>query len=150
MKYFQNVVEAVTSLDVNTSAPAVIYSVFIPSMKVGDILNITSEFEVSNESVSQQGGDGYRITIGSSMIIADSAIATTGTIIDQEKAYIVTKDMHHTVVVKALNYRADSILTDKYINIVAYADAPDSDSSPGEYLVVEQNYGHLDVVQFVY
>ncbi len=150
MKYYQETTEAVEELDINTPTPVVIYSVFIPSMKVGDILNITSEFEVTNASVSQAGGDGYRVTVGSSMIIADSAVATTGTIIDQDKSYIVTTDMHHSVIVKALNYRVDTVMTDKYINVVAYADDPDDDSSPGEFLVVEQNYGHLDVVQFVY
>lgn len=137
--YYQDLTENNTSIPIINGTPTlkVVYSVFIPNIYVGDILKITSAFEVTNNYA-------YNAMIGSYIILGTSATATTGTILDPANAWNVTPAMHHGVVVKARQWQATADYTDAYINVIGYGSSVNA--LGGDAFVLEQGYGHLDVV----
>lgn len=137
MFYAQDLSENVTQLDIYNVTKAVIYSVPVSQINPNDVLQITCEFEATNPY-------SYNVMIGSWIVLADSATATTGTLLDPANAYNITPGNHHGVITKARNWMSQSSYANKYVNVVGWAASVNS--SPGQNLAIEQSYGHLDVL----
>lgn len=140
MQYYQCLQEKVTTLQItsNVAIKKVIYSIPIQDLPKNALLHITGAFEVTNP---------YKppVMIGSNIVLSAKADNPEGDLIDIACATNVTKDIHHGVVVKARQF-----LTTKaypgiwYLNLVGWAMS--YGFNPGDALIVEQHYGHLDVV----
>lgn len=137
MFYGQDITEAVSTLDIYNQTQVVIYSVLVEHISQNDIVHLTSQFEATNPYA-------YNVMIGSLVILADNNTATTGVVLDTATSFNITQNMHHGVVIKTRNWQAPQDYDHKYVNVIGYA-ASDI-SSPGDLLIIEQNYGHLDVV----
>jgi len=138
--YYQDLTENNTSIPIINGTPTlkVVYSVLIPVIYIGDILKITSTFEVTNPYT-------YNAMIGSYILLGTSATDTTSTnIIDPANAWNVTPAMHHGVVTKSRQWIATADYTNAYINVIGYGASVNAAS--GDAFVLEQGYGHLDVV----
>lgn len=134
--YAQDLIEKTTTLNLYKAEKRVIYSVLIPALNSGDIVHITSTFEVTNPYT-------YNAMIGSQIILANAPNEVTGTMIDPANSFNVTPDGHHGVVNKARTWKSPSSYINKYINVVAWSASVNA--LPGHLLIVEQQYGHLDV-----
>jgi len=135
--YGQNLTEMVTGLDIFNQTKASIFSVLVPKITAGNILQITSEFEATNPF-------SYNTMIACWIILTNSPTATLGTLIDPANDFNISPAMHHGVTVKARNWQAPSTFTNLYVNTVAWAGS--SNANPGDTLIIEQGYGHLDVL----
>jgi len=137
MFYAQDIHENVLNLDIYNKIPAVVYSVLVPTIKKNDVINITSELEVTNEHI-------YNAMISCNIILANKHIDVYGTLIDQSNAFNITPDMHHGVITKARNWQAESDYKLKYVNVVCWSASVNAVA--GDMLKLESGYGHLDVL----
>lgn len=137
MYYGQDLSEDVISLNIYTQTPQVIYSITVPTITENDILQITGQFEATNPY-------SYNAMISSTILLADTSTTTTGVLIDAATSFNITPNMHHGVVIKSRSWQAPQNYTNKCINFVAHSGA--DTASPGDLLIIEQMYGHLDVV----
>jgi hypothetical protein len=137
MFYGQDLSENVTQLDIFNTTKQVIYSVPISQINVDQIVQITAEFEATNPY-------SFNVMLGSWIIMADTAISVGGTLLDPANAFNITPGNHHGVISKARNWKSTTTYANQYINLVAWAAA--STASPGDNLIIEQQYGHLDVL----
>lgn len=116
----------------------VIFSIQLPTIAVGDLLEAHSSFEVTNNSSTQH------VMVGRWMTLAPSSIATTGIDISEAAVRNVSKSsMHHDVVADHASYVATMELTGKYLNLVAYSGA--ELARYNDVITVEQDYGRMFV-----
>ncbi len=134
--------ELVTSLPITTGQPysfRVVFSQAVTDLRAGDILQILSEFEATND-------EGYNCMIGCYVILATSAAATSGTEITEASGYNITPAMHHGMMTKVGTLIVPDSLAEGYVNVVAYAAS--TAAGTGDVLTVEQDYGRLSVLAF--
>lgn len=134
MLYATTDAELIQWLSIYSQSPKVIYSVPIDTEQ-GDILQITSQFQVTNSHK-------YNVEVGSYIVYGGSSIDITGILLTKPTAPNVTPDMHHYKGVLARQWQMEYSFSG-FINLVVYA-AADS-AKPGDMLEVNQGYGHLDV-----
>lgn len=120
-----------------TLHPEVIYSVHVEEASKGDILSITTSFEVTNDLP-------YNVMISSAIVLTNSEVEVKGVALDRPSAWNVTPDMHHGVVNRCRQFKLPEDISNKYVNVIAGA-ASDA-AKPNDVLTVEQQYGHLDLV----
>lgn len=137
MFYGQDINEHIECLQINPVVEQVLYSVKVPEIKQGDVLQVTSEFEITNDFT-------YNVMIGAKIILADSSKNTNGALIDQANGFNVTPNMHHGVVSKSRTWKAESTYNDKYVNVVIWSLSVNAFSN--DKLKIEKGYGHLDVL----
>lgn len=137
MFYVQDLSENITQLDIYNVTKQVIYSVPINQINMNDVVQITGSFEATNPY-------SYNVMIGSWIILGDSSKSTSGVLIDCANSFNITPNMHHGIVAKARNWQASSTYYNKYVNLVGWAASVDSLN--GHSLKIEQQYGHLDVL----
>lgn len=136
MLFYESLTELSHNISIYSIEKKVIYSVYIQEIKSDDILSITSEFEVTNNH-------SYNAMIGSSVILTDCYQCVEGITLDLPNAYNVSPSMHHGVIIKARQFKSKNEYHDKFINVIAWSAADKSKN--GDYLIIEKNYGHLDV-----
>jgi hypothetical protein len=137
MFYIQDITENINDLNISTINKEVIFSVPIEKIDIDDVIQITSEFEVTNQYK-------YNVMIGSWIVLGNTPLAIAGILLCPSTAFNVTPDMHHGIVSKSRNYKFNSSYSGKYVNMVSWA-ASDN-SSPKDILLIEKGHGHLDVV----
>ncbi len=115
----------------------VIYSVYIKEIKEGSTITLTSAFEATNNHV-------YNAMIASSVILADCSECIDGINIDIPNAFNISPSMHHGVIIKARQFKGNAEFNDKFINVIAWSSA--EKAKYGDYLIIEKNYGHLDLM----
>lgn len=136
MFYAQDVTEHVNVLNIYNSTPQVIYSVPIERIEKENVLQITSELEATNPY-------SYNVMIGCKIILGKTEQATEGVLIDSANAFNITPNMHHGVVTKIRNWKAQSTYINPCINLVCWSASVNS--HPNDTLKIEKNYGHLDL-----
>lgn len=136
MFYAQDLNEHIDFLQINPIIEQVIYSVKIPKINKNDVLQITTEFEATNNY-------DFNVMIGAKIILADSDKDTNGIVIDQSNGFNITKKMHHGVFCKARNWLATSNYKNKYLSVVIWGISVNAQNFDN--LKIEKHYGHLDV-----
>lgn len=122
--------------------PKILYSLEVYDLHQGDILSVTSAYEVTNENF-------FTTMIASNISLSSQGQYTSGTILDESRGYNVTKIMHHGIVTHA---RQIMLTQDypglNYINTVLWAASWDANKNLTDRLHVEKGYGHLDVIVY--
>jgi hypothetical protein len=99
------------------STPKVLFSIDLTSVSANDILVVTSEFLLTNDTGSTQ-------TLSAQLILTDSASSLTGTPLDSANVRNVTPNMHHITRVKgAIKQFSSDQGTDHYVNLVVSSSA---------------------------
>lgn len=133
--YDQCVTEQVNYLDIANPTKHIIYSIPI-KVKKDDILQVTSQFEVTNSY-------NYNVMISSAIIILPTDQSRFPANITCPVAFNVTPNMHHGIVIKARQWKS---LCDFEGSLQLTAYAASDNAKSGDHLIVEKGYGHLDVV----
>jgi hypothetical protein len=142
--YLQDTSEGVTSIAITNGGTynvKVVYSVQLPTIVyAGSIISITGISEVTNDQV-------YNLEVGRFIKIGTSATdAALSNYITRPVADNCTPANHHWVCTLSRQYYVSSNINNGYINFCMYGI---SDSvQVGQTMIVEQSYGHLDVVIF--
>lgn len=132
-----NAGELATSLPMIPNATKrVIYSIPLPDLAVGDLVQAWATFEVTNPYQ-------FNVMVGRSLLIGATADAITGTEISEPATRNITPGNHHDHIQDFGSYRAPIALTGKFLNLIAYAGS--SQAVAGDEAVVEQDYGRLFV-----
>jgi len=134
--------ELITSLPVTTGSPyqrKIIYSQQLNDIKAGEIIEVLSEFEVTNDL-------GFNVMIASIIILADNPTDVTGIEITEANGYNVTPGMHHGTTIKVGTYIVTADYAIKYVNVIGYAAS--TAASSGNVITVEHDYGRLSVLRF--
>lgn len=120
----------------------VLYSVEVDDLKRGDILSVTSAYEVTNHKH-------YTLMIASNVNISRYQAEVDGDIVDQPRGYNVTHVMHHGTVVHASQIKLTRDYPGRnFINTIVWSASPDANKNLGDTLHIEQGYGHLDVIVY--
>lgn len=134
--YYSTTTELVSQLNVYTGAQVTVYEISLGSVAVDKIINVTAQFEVTNQY-------SYNSMLGRYLWLTS----------DQANFYInkpatcnTTPNMHHQTVNLARNIKITQNLTNVKIQLRAYAASYSAQS--GHYNTVEQGYGHLDCIVF--
>lgn len=122
--------------------PAVLYSIEVDNLKKGDIISVTSGYEVTNKK-------DYTLMIASNISISPYQAQPYGEIIDESRGYNVTKIMHHGTVIHARQFKLEKDYPGRYfINTVLWSASSDANKNEGDSLHIEKGYGHLDVMVY--
>jgi hypothetical protein len=97
-----------------TNAKYAIYSVDVGPVSAGDILDITGEVEMTNDT-------GSPVRLSAQVVLASSSTGTSGTQVDNNNNFYITPDMHHGVRVKAGIVVVPSTADHLYVNFVCWA-----------------------------
>lgn len=115
----------------------VLMSVKVQNIKSGDLLVVTSEYEVTNNT-------GVNLQTSFYVVIGDKPDSIEGVRIDAAKGYNIDQMMHHGTHTIAKIYKCTSDISEGYINVVVYSVS--SAYRPGMSLIMEKGYSHLDVL----
>lgn len=122
--------------------PQVLYSIPLKDLKSGDILQVTSAYEVTNEKP-------YTLMISSHVILGVSVNSIDGELIDEARGYNLTKVGHHGTGYHIRQYKLTKDYPGTlYLNTVVWSASPDANPNLGDTLHIEKNYGHLDVIKY--
>ena len=138
--YYEDLVEKLRYLPLDTAFPYhkyVLYSVFLPEIKKGDLIYITNEFEATNDTL-------INLMIASEIKLCDSSQDIDGVILAQNNGFNISPMMHHGVTVHARIYKASDNYTNKYINVIIWTASSAANSY--DTVKIEDHYGHLDAV----
>jgi hypothetical protein len=114
----------------------VIYSMALPPVNVGDLIQAWATFEASNETPQN-------VMVGRYLTLTTGPGVTTGTDISEAATRNITPDMHHDHIQDFGSYRVSAARSGWWLNYIAYAGR--NTVQPGEYVIVEQDYGRLMV-----
>lgn len=118
----------------------VIYSIGIKDLDIGDVLHATTHFEGTNDL-------DYRTMWTMGIILADSPQALSGFEITERGGYNCTPDLHHCTISKSGDiYITGGMLDNAYVNVVVRSGS--TVARNGDYLIIENDYGRLSVMQF--
>lgn len=134
--YFQSLSEKNGSLPIYTTGKKVIYSVCIPEIKKDNVVSITTAFEATNNY-------SYNVMIGSCIQLCNSSDSVEGINIDVPNAFNISPAMHHGVINRARQFKATQDYYNQCVNVVAWASS--LGAKLNDKLVIEKDYGHLDV-----
>jgi hypothetical protein len=112
-----------------------LYSLDIESIKKDSILNVTSQFEVTNDT-------SLNLMVGSVVEFCD--VYEVCLEITKPVAFNITPAMHHGVITHNRNYKFDQDYTKGNLNIMVWSAS--SRANEDTQLKIEQDYGHLDAV----
>jgi len=109
----------------------VVYSKDVGTLGVNDILLVSGEVEMTNDS-------GVPAGFGAQLILGSSASATSGTELDEGNTFNITPGMHHGTRVKGSikNFSTGSSKT--FVNFVVWTN---------QTLTVEQDNGRLQILR---
>lgn len=131
--------EKVTSLPISgVQFPTyhVVYSIQLPTIFAGDLIEAFATFEVTNPY------PGLDIMICRVLRIGDAATSTTGTEISEEAGQNVPYSVHHGTYPDFGSIRGVPSMSEKYVNFIACANIY---GHAGKAVAVEQDYGRLIV-----
>jgi len=128
--------ELATQLNIHTVQKEVIYSVALPDLYGGDVVEAYGTFEVTNPYP-------YNIMVGRLIILADSPSATTGIELSEAATRNISPNMHHDHIQDFAQYKVPQDVSGKYVNLISYSAASRSVSTSRA--KVEQDYGRLFV-----
>lgn len=131
---YETSAELVTALDMYTQAQVNVYSIQLPNLNKGAILSLSAQFEATNPYT-------YNCMLGRYLLLKD---ATHIAYITKPCTSNISPNMHHCTVSIARNYKLASNFVSPVLSLVAYAGA--SMPVSGHKLVIEQGYGHLDIL----
>jgi len=140
--YSQDIIEKVEYIPLDTWVPYreyVLYSTKVENLQENDLLSITTEFEVTNNT-------GINLMIASSVKLCDSATSVKGNILISANGFNVSPSMHHGVMTHARQIKLNKDYGDKYVNVIIVAAS--TDAKPIHRLKIEKEYGHLDIMVF--
>ena len=140
IEYAQDVENKLSSIHLDTWSPYtrhVLLSVELNDWRAGDLLIISSEHQVTNDT-------GINLQNSSLMILGESAKATVGDIVIQPKGYNIDQQMHHGIITHSRTYRVSKSYAKVYLNLVVYA-ASDI-AKPTHTLRYDRGQSHLDVI----
>ncbi len=137
MLFYEALTEINNKIPIYIIGKKVIYSVYVQEIKENSFITLTSEFEATNKYE-------YNAMIGSNVVLADCAECVEGINIDAPNAFNISPSMHHGVVIKSRQFQSKNNYYNKFINVVAWSSA--DKAKYGDYLIVEKNYGHLDLL----
>lgn len=122
--------------------PKVLYSLKLPEIKVGDIISITSEYEVTSEKK-------YEVMIASTVSLGSSFDDVRGKWIDEGHGYNITLKMHHGDAFHVRQYKfIEDVPEGAYLNTVVWSASALARGDRNPYIQVEKGYGHLDALIF--
>lgn len=116
----------------------VIFSLIVPELAAGDILQVMSEFQVTNDL-------GYNVMCMSQVILAENENAVVGREITEANGRNVTPAAHHDSFPKVGSLTVDTEGT-KYVNVVAWCAA--SNAEPGASVTIDADYGRLSIIRY--
>lgn len=131
--------EKVVNIDISKTNPPykVIYSVPLPDIKAGDLVEMFGQFEVTTPQA-------YNVMIGRQLILSSHPNTPTASIeVSEAAAANVTKDMHHMVVNDYGSYIAAQDLSGYHALCTAHI-ASDA-ALAGHTVRIEPDYGRLFV-----
>jgi hypothetical protein len=121
-----------------------LYSLKLPDLKIGDVVQAHSQFEVTNDL-------GFNVMIAHAMLVHGKETVVVegdkpdGQVISEYAGENVTPDMHHAFRTLAGSFAA-SADGDAWLSVLIYA-ASDS-PKPGDEIKVERGYGGLRAIVF--
>lgn len=118
----------------------VVYSIPLPPLVEGDIIDAHATFEVTNDL-------GFNVMVGRQLVISSTPDGVSGIEVSEAATRNVTPNMHHDHIQdfgSAVWNRREGAY---FLNLVAYAGASLHEDSAGA-LRVEQDYGRLSVTIF--
>lgn len=86
----------------------VLFSIPISVINKDDVLQITSEFEVTNDTL-------INLMIASAIELCDSETSTSGIIVDQNNGFNINPMQHYGVTTKARAYKSYSYYDNKFL-----------------------------------
>lgn len=137
-----NASEKIAKLPVPVSAnerhKRVIFSLAVPDLSSGDVLQVMSEFQVTNDL-------GFNVMCMTQIILADSEAAVSGTEITEANGRNVTPDAHHDSFPKVGSLTVTTTGT-RYVNVVAWCAS--SNATKGSSITVDADYGRLSILRY--
>lgn len=127
-----------TTLPVN-STKHVIYSVALPDLKAGDLIDVRATFEITNPY-------SFNVMVGRQLILGDGHLSVTGSEISEAATRNITPGMHHDHIQDFGTYLVPSDMTGKHITVVAWSGSSAANSTHN--VILEQDYGRLEVKVF--
>ena len=115
----------------------VLYSVALPDLKAGDLVEAYVTFEVSNNTTWNV------VMCGRYISLADTISQTNGLRLSEAATMNVSLDMHHDIHHDFASWIVPNDMSGKRINAVIYAARTGEDGT--QFLDVEQGYGRLFV-----
>ena len=112
-----------------------VYSIRLPDISPGDILQLSAQCEVTNDS-GLNIMEGHYIQLRSTQSPSMRVTAACGTNIDPTR--------HHSVITASRNYIVPMALSDVYLELVIYSQGFDNQTTGS--LTVMAGYGHLDCI----
>lgn len=121
--------------------PNVLFSVKLTDVKKGDIIDVKSYAELTNDL-------GFNVMLGYYIAIADAPTwqPTKQIELTEAKGYNITPAMHHGSFTDVGHYEFTQDYCEVYINQIVYAAS--TLAKPTHTLEVEQDYGRLSVLHF--
>jgi len=138
--FYEDKIEKLSYIPLDTGLPFkkyVLFTIYLKELKKDDVLLITSEFEVTNNT-------NINLMIASTIELCDSENSTNGIIVDPNNGFNINPQQHHGVTVKSRLFKINKDMTDKYMNVIIWTAS--SAATSQDYLKIEPNYGHLDVL----
>lgn len=145
LSHYETKIELINKIEITNKypyVPKILYRIPVQDLKAGDILSITSAYEVTNDL-------SYLVMISSNVNISSDSKEAYGDVLDEGRGYNVTPAMHHGSVIHARQI----ILTKdypgiNYVKTMVIAASLLAPSNLKDYLIVEANYGHLDIIKY--
>ena len=140
IEYAQDLENKLSSIKLDTWSPYtkhVLLSVQLNDLKEGDLLIISSEHQVTNNS-------GINLMNSSLIILGETESSTVGDVVIAPKGYNIDTQMHHGIITHSRTFRVNKAYSQVHLNLVVYA-ASDI-AKPHHMLRYDKGQSHLDVM----
>lgn len=114
----------------------VVYSIALPDLSPGDLVEAHATFEVTNPY-------SFNIMVGRQLRIANAASAVNGIELSEAATRNISPNMHHDHIQDFGTFVATTAMAGRFVNFVAYSGS--SAYSAGDAAIVEQDYGRMFV-----
>lgn len=126
----------------NKYVPQILYSIPVEDLHAGDILSITSAFELTTEHH-------FDVMISSNVSISVNTSTIYGDILDESRGYNINYSMRHGVTSHSRQIKLTKDYPGiNYINTVVWSASTAAQPNMKDALYVEKGHGHLDVIIF--
>jgi len=133
-------VSAIYMTNTNQYVPQVLYSVKVQDLNKGDIVSLTSAYELTTSY-------NFDVMISSNVSISPFNPTVYGDILDESRGYNINYSTHHGVTNHLRQVKLNKDYPGiNYINTVVWSASTAAKPNMQDSLYVEKGHGHLDVI----